>query len=895
MPAPVVLVEATPRNGATAAPVTIRLAGGGAVVPYRYGGQDWRAGLSALPKSVATLDFDEGELGGGGVTQAMQLSWSPATNAKLAEVAALYWADAAVTVRIGPEDGTFALPPIVTTGLVLEAPIAEGALTIALADTIMDLKRPLLIDRYAGSGDLEGSTEWAGRIKPRSWGRCFNVGGRVIDTAYNIWNFGDPARPWQAFDKVRDSGVDAAAIVVLAWQGSIAATLAALRAAVVPEGGCVACPSLACVRWWTVPAGDLKADIRGEIDGGYVETAPQIAQRIVAARSTLAFAAGAITAATAARPMPFGWRVDNDNASAADQVSSVLADVSLSWILVDGAIVFRPWEWFASTRSARSQSVARRGLIAPVKGRKLGYRKNWSQMARGDLAALVFAQDVVYETGTSVADAIETAQTTADGKNKLFYAPAPPLAAVSAENDRWQDTANGNREYQRLAGSGALSMGGTTVTFGGTRIIYRPWTPRRDAGIDSAIASAAIADGKAVTAQAAATAAQATAGTAIGKLVNLADDSILSIDEKIKQLIPEDAKLEGAWAVLDTQAATFMITTERTAAAAARTAWQAYRNALSPAWNNITVDTTGLVRATYRSKLLDYDTSLVTLYKAFSAKAATVANWSGLANDNGFLPENSADVTQLTTGPAAASLARSYDGTVKSGELPRDFAFKTTRGGADVSSTATWSAAAVGGSGTATCSISGGILTVTAASDGVVILVTSTVGTKVTKAQITLGSTIDPPPTGGGGGGGGGSTGSTSTIAGSTGNTYGSANTSVLQAVAGSGGKVDLTFPGRFKRTTNGTANAAGKWQWRMLMGTFADVAAEIVSTSGAEKAAGRGGAEPEPAVNQAGQIAVTMTKTGLAAGMTYEFQLLLRADVNVPLTWTGTATAVGG
>ncbi|MES2754891.1 MAG: hypothetical protein V4659_09525 [Pseudomonadota bacterium] len=402
MAANVILVEAAPRQGSDGAAVTVRLAGGGAVKPYRYDGQHWRAGINGMPRSVASLDFDGEQLGGGGVAQAFALRWGPATNAALAELASYYWGDAPITVRIGPEGDE--LPPIATAGLVLDAASAGGELKIALADQVTGLKRALLVDRYAGTGDLEGPADWSGLIKPRAWGRCFNVAGRCIDTAYNIWVFGDPARPWQAFDKVRDVGVDAAALTVLAWQGSIAATLAALRAAVVPAGGGVVCPSLAAVRWWTQPAGDLRADIRGETAGGYVETAPEIVARIVASSSTVPFAAGAVAAAAVARPMPFGWRVESDSATIAGEISEMLGGVSLSWTMLDGKIEFRSWTWGASVRSARSQAVVRREMMKPVARRRLGYRRNWAPMARGDLAAIVLAADVVYGDGTPVED-----------------------------------------------------------------------------------------------------------------------------------------------------------------------------------------------------------------------------------------------------------------------------------------------------------------------------------------------------------------------------------------------------------------------------------------------------------------------------------------------------------
>lgn len=387
MAAPVILIEALPRSPVDGAPVTVRLAGGGDVHPYTYLGQHWRAGINGLPSTVAALDHDGEQLGGGGVAQAMALRWAAPDSAALADLAAHYWGDAAVTVRIGPEGAD---PPVVTTGLVMESGAADGELKLALGDLAPGLKRPVLGDRFAGTGDLEGPIEWKGQLKTRALGRCFNVPGRCIDPAYNIWSFGDPGRPWQAFDQVRDRGAAAAALPALAWQDSIAATLAALRAAVTPEGGGVACPSLACVRWWKEPVGDLHADIRGETAGGYVATAPEIAARIVAG-SGVAFAPGAVAAAKAARPDAFGRRIATESATIAGELSALLAEVSLSWLIVDDAIVFRRWDWSAPVRTARSEGVVRRQVFKPVASRRLGYRLNQAPMSRGDIAAAVLA------------------------------------------------------------------------------------------------------------------------------------------------------------------------------------------------------------------------------------------------------------------------------------------------------------------------------------------------------------------------------------------------------------------------------------------------------------------------------------------------------------------------
>lgn len=399
MAAQVILIEAQPADVATGAAVAVRLAGGGAQRPYDYAGQaDWRAGVAGLPTMLASLDYEGGELPSGSVPSAAAIDWAGSDQALLAALAGYLWADAPVTVRIGPESE--ALPPVLLSGKALEAKVANGRLTIAMADPATAIRKPLLTARFAGTGGLEGPPEWAGEIRRRVWGRVWNLAGDPIDPANNIYCFADPLRPIQAFDAVRDKGAPAAAMAMVDWQGSAAATLAALQAAIAPQGGGVACPSIACVKWWTQPAGELCADLRGEIGTGYVETTAGIAQRLVEAIGGPAFVPGTIGAASVARPAPVGWVASDDSTTVAAMLDELLGNVSLLWLLDDaGRIAIRPWEWGAPVIAATSEEVERRQVLRPLATRRLGFRRNETRMARGDLAGIVLADGVFFPDG----------------------------------------------------------------------------------------------------------------------------------------------------------------------------------------------------------------------------------------------------------------------------------------------------------------------------------------------------------------------------------------------------------------------------------------------------------------------------------------------------------------
>ena len=394
MSAQVILIEASPRRVSDGAVQTVRLAGGGALQPYTYGGNDWLAGIQALPATIAALEYAGGEFGSGSVPQAMELVWAPATKAGLAAVAAHFWKDAAVTVRLGEETiaPAPALPAVLLTGKVIEAEIDGGRLKLSLSDPAAAIKKPLLSARYAGTGGAEGPAEWAGQIKPRVWGRVFNLAGQPIDKANNIYCFADPARQLNAITAVRDKGAPADVLNTLAWQGSVAATFTALQAAAAPAGGGVVCPSIACVKWWTQPAGALCADLKGENGAAYVETTAEIAARLIEALGGPAFAAGTVAAAAASRPAPVGWLAKDENTTVAAMLDELCGNSSLAWMLnASGEIVLRPYAWGASAASAKSHAVTRRKTLAPLAVRKLGYQRNETQQARGELAAIVLA------------------------------------------------------------------------------------------------------------------------------------------------------------------------------------------------------------------------------------------------------------------------------------------------------------------------------------------------------------------------------------------------------------------------------------------------------------------------------------------------------------------------
>ena len=363
----------------------VRLAGGGAYSPYLLDGQPHLAGLFDRPRFRAELGFGPDGWTGGTVPTTGTVSWMPALAGSLAELAALYWPDAPIAVDGGPEEGPLTR---LLTGTVAGAAVDDGMLVLTIADLSASIDKPLLGPAFAGTGGLEGPTEAAGRPKRRSWGSVFNVEARPIVPAYEIHEVGDPARPLGAIPAVRDKGREGP-VEVLPWAGSAAATLDALKGRVPPRGGAVVAPSIACVRWWTTPAGPLTCDLVGEAGAAAVP----IAEAILATVGGPAIAE--VAAARALRPAAAGLHVARAEETAAEALDRLLLGVSLLWVLDPvGAIRVREWTWdTGGAGPLQARFLAREATLPPTGRRRVGYRANNRVHTAAEISAALFLED----------------------------------------------------------------------------------------------------------------------------------------------------------------------------------------------------------------------------------------------------------------------------------------------------------------------------------------------------------------------------------------------------------------------------------------------------------------------------------------------------------------------
>ncbi|CDO34040.1 hypothetical protein [Novosphingobium sp. KN65.2] len=144
----------------------------------------------------------------------------------------------------------------------------------------------------------------------------------------------------------------------------------------------------------------------------------------------------------------------------------------------------------------------------------------------------------------------------------------------------------------------------------------------------------------------------------IASLQSVDDDSILTIDEKIRIVIPENARLEAQYQ--GALARANLMGLNVTPMTDARSAWIALRDSLSPAWDD-TSQNTSITRE-------DWDTILSTYRAAIEDANTTIATPGSIT----------------VVPPPAQTVALDSDGAIESGEYPRTLTPTVKRGETDI-------------------------------------------------------------------------------------------------------------------------------------------------------------------------------------------------------------------
>lgn len=471
-----VLIEASPRRASDGAAIDVRLAGGG-VRPYTHRGfVDWRSGVTSDTRFATDLGFDQSGWTGGSIPQTGTIAFYPADKAYLSELASHLWIGAPITIRGGDDELLTPAWILELSGTVAAMNVREGALSIVVADLGRKLDDRALKARFAGTGGLEGIAEAEGRYKRRSFGRVHNVEGRVLNKAANIYEFGDPAFPLQAFDAVRDKGREGPISAIA--EPTAQQTYDALVASTPPAGGAVVAPSIACVKWWTQPSGPLTADLLGEIATGatpndYSENPIRLAKKLLATVPGGPAITGGV--AEAARAIVCGLHIDDDE-TIAEALSRLLLGVSLTWVLEPaGGILVREISFASPVETVPIVgTVERVTSYRPVKSRKVGYMRNHRIHASGEISAAVLKNRGdwtalrSYGVGDIVRDQDAAWSALVD---HVSAAGNRPPASPATENAAWIQISRGFNpvDKAKLDGveTGATNSANTGSAFGG--------------------------------------------------------------------------------------------------------------------------------------------------------------------------------------------------------------------------------------------------------------------------------------------------------------------------------------------------------------------------------------------------------------------------------------------
>jgi hypothetical protein len=231
---------------------------------------------------------------------------------------------------------------------------------------------------------------------------------------------------------------------------------------------------------------------------------------------------------------------------------------------------------------------------------------------------------VIEDNSIAVAlSAAQNAQTTADGKITAFYQTGAPATGMET-GDIWYDTDDNNKVYY----------------YTGTA-----WSTLRDGTI-------AIAQSAATAAQSTANTASLDATLALGKLTDIASDSILSPGEKPSVLSARDV-IVAEQAGIDAQATAYSIVAEKTLYDNAVSALTTYLATLTfpSLWSDIAGNTI-IIGTTFRTKFNDVYATRQALLNKISARAKEIADAAALT----------ATWTSVAMRPTSLSALNAVDG-----------------------------------------------------------------------------------------------------------------------------------------------------------------------------------------------------------------------------------------
>ncbi len=184
------------------------------------------------------------------------------------------WAGRAVRVELGGPAFARDQYGVIFDGLTEAVAFDDATLRIQVADLQALIAQPLWSARYLGNGAREGGVDLKGRQRPLCFGRVRNIEpvpvGIVEGRLLYQFHDGPVAAYDPAWHRAYDRGVSLAHVASAPGAGEW--TLEAATGCLVLGGS---------------PSGVVTADVKGDADGGYVESTAAMVRRIVGTRLQL--------------------------------------------------------------------------------------------------------------------------------------------------------------------------------------------------------------------------------------------------------------------------------------------------------------------------------------------------------------------------------------------------------------------------------------------------------------------------------------------------------------------------------------------------------------------------------------------------------------------------------
>ena len=451
---------------AAGAAVTLRFTTHNDIAATTLDGQTWWPAIVQLP--TLRHDFFDGDFSGqiAAPTGEMIIRDLVGVAGARQDLAALRWASARCRLWRGSLGAAFGAYVLTFDGRITAQPQCDGGrLSLSLSVDDRWLDKPLL-GTYLGTGGAEGPAAMAGQVKPLLFGAPRFCPATLIDADNLVWQLSGGAinAVEVAFDRLARFG---------ASSGNHA-SLAALIAAVVPNGGWATCLALGLVRHGAPHDGQASWHVQGDSGGagGWVRKPGAIIARI-AALAGGAVSATSLTALDAARP----WNISlslTEQVTPRELIQQIAASVGavagVNWL---GDLWCTALDIGTASLTLRSDGTTL-PAVASVRAVPIG-APFWRLATKAEVTHVVHtlseaAYDYVYRGAFDVARIyrLDDAVTTTDGSMWIWVGATPASGSTPAiGNANWTqqlDAVFSDAEGAKLTG---IDVGATA---GGNRI-----------------------------------------------------------------------------------------------------------------------------------------------------------------------------------------------------------------------------------------------------------------------------------------------------------------------------------------------------------------------------------------------------------------------------------------